>query len=105
MADQLAAYRYALMSRDRIVTNEDIRAFAQLELGSLVSAVHISKGVMNSQSEKQGFVRTIDVCLTTAPTSQLSAAEWEQLGDSLLTKLNSRSGQVAHYRVLRTSPT
>ena len=104
LANQLAAYRYALMSRDRLVTNEDIRSFAQLELGGLISAVHISKGVTGSGSTKQGFVRTIDVCLTPAPTSQLNDAEWEQLCESLLTKLHSRSGQVAHYRVLRTAP-
>ena len=104
MANQLVAYRYALMSRDRLVTNEDIRGFAQVELGDLVSAVDIRKGVMSSNSGKQGFVRTIDVCLTLAPTSQLTDVEWDQLSDSLLAKLASRSGQVAHYRVLRTTP-
>lgn len=100
---QLAAYRYALMSRDRLVTNEDIRSYVLLELGDLISQVDIQKGVIASESAKQGFVRTLDVRLTPASTCMLNEEEWKQLSDDLLTKLISRSGQVDHYRIVRTS--
>jgi hypothetical protein len=100
---QLTAYRYALMSHDRLVTNEDICSFVRFELGPLVSGVTVQKGVVASESAKQGFIRTLDVHLIPAATQQLSDAEWQQLSNNLLTKLVSRSGQVSHYRVLRSA--
>lgn len=98
-ANQLDAYRYALLSHDRIVTNEDICAFMKAELGPLLGEVRISKGVMVGASAKQGFVRTIDVSLTPATDALLSAEEWQSLCDNLKPKLLSRSAQVGHYRL------
>jgi hypothetical protein len=98
-ANQLDAYRYALLSHDRIVTNEDIRAFMKAELGPLLSQVTISKGVMVGTPAKQGFVRTIDINLTPAESTLLSQEEWESLCDGLKSKLVSRSAQVSQYRL------
>jgi hypothetical protein len=98
-ANQLDAYRYALLSHDRIVTNEDIRAFMKAELGPLLSQVTISKGVMVGTPAKQGFVRTIDINLTPAESALLSQEEWESLCDGLKSKLVSRSAQVSQYRL------
>jgi hypothetical protein len=98
-ANQLDAYRYALLSHDRIVTNEDICAFIKTELGSLLSHVSISKGVVVGAAAKQGFVRTIDINLTPAAGALLSEEEWKSLCEGLKTKLVSRSAQVSQYRL------
>ncbi|OUJ74799.1 type VI secretion system baseplate subunit TssF [Hymenobacter crusticola] len=103
-ASQLEAYRYALMSHERLVTSEDIRSFVLVELGHLLTDVSIRRGVMVGDSAKQGFIRTIDVCLTPAPDCMLREADWEVLCAGLKTKLVSRSGQVSPYRIIRLEP-
>ena len=102
-ANQLDAYRYALLSHDRIVTNEDICAFMKAELGPLLGHVSISKGVMVGTPAKQGFVRTVDINLMPAADAVLSQEEWERLCNSLKTKLVSRSAQVSQYRLFVSS--
>lgn len=103
-ANQLDAYRYALLSHDRIVTDEDICAFMKTELGSLLGAVSISKGVAVGTLAKQGFVRTIDVNLVPAAGALLSPAEWQDLCNGLEAKLSSRSAQVSQYRLVVAPP-
>ncbi|WP_375445594.1 hypothetical protein [uncultured Fibrella sp.] len=104
-ANQLDAYRYALMSRDRIVTMEDIRSFIKAELADLLADVTIRKGVAVGTQPKEGLLRTIDLYLTPAANCQLSQSDWHTLNASLKAKLISRSGQVNQYRFFLTEPT
>ncbi|TDW96801.1 type VI secretion system baseplate subunit TssF [Dinghuibacter silviterrae] len=96
-ADRLQAYKYALMTRDRIVTEEDIRLFLRQELGERLGTVVIRKGVMVSQHPKEGLRKTIDVILTDAAFSD---DEWPHLSRDLAEKLAARSGIQQYYRIL-----
>ncbi|XWW45538.1 type VI secretion system baseplate subunit TssF [Fibrella sp. USSR17] len=103
-ANQLDAYRYALMSRDRVVTLEDIRSFIKAELADLLADVSIRKGVAVGTQPKEGLLRTIDLYLTPAANCQLTLSDWHVLNTSLKAKLISRSGQVNQYRFFVTEP-
>jgi hypothetical protein len=98
--ERLNAFKYGFMTRNRIVTNEDIRNFCLYELGSRITNVTLSKGVEISPYPKEGFRKTIDVVLTTLKTESIHNEEWKGICERLKSKLQSRSGSSNNYRIL-----
>lgn len=101
-ADQgnlLQAYKYALMTRDRIVTEDDIRNFCRHELGQRMASVQVKRGVMVSVHPKEGLKKTTDIHITQAPNHPYTQEEWDLAGKQLLHKLNTRSGIHTSYRI------
>jgi hypothetical protein len=97
--ERINAFRYGLITRNRIITKEDIRVFCFHELGSRVSQVLVEKGIEMSSNPKQGFRRTIDIILT-PQHENLGTNEWQVLCSQLEAKLVNRSGMSNHYRIL-----
>jgi len=59
--DSVLAYKSALLSRERLITEEDIKAFCHYQLGERVKRIVVEKGVMIHPDQRQGFVKTVDV--------------------------------------------
>jgi hypothetical protein len=102
--ERLTAFRYGIMTRNRIITKEDIRAFCFFELGDRIQKVTIEKGFEISVYKKEAYIRTIDVLLTPAETEVLNSKKWQVLCEQLRSKLQSRSGVSNNYRVLIQNP-
>ncbi len=98
--ERVNAFRYGLMTRNRIVTKEDIRNLCLYELGNRISKVSVERGFEMSEHPKQGFLRTIDITITAMPAERLNNDAWQVLFDQLKSKLQSRSGMSNHYRIL-----
>lgn len=62
-AESVLAFKSALLSKDRLITSEDIKAFCHYQLGERVSKIDIDKGVMVHPDQKKGFMKTIDVLI------------------------------------------
>jgi hypothetical protein len=97
--ERVNAFRYGLVTRNRIITKEDIRNFCFYELGSRISRVEVEKGFEVPVHPKQSFLRTIDILITPVPAERLDEEGWQVLFDQLLSKLQSRSGMSNHYRI------
>jgi hypothetical protein len=99
--DRILAYRNALLTRGRIVTFADIKAFAFKHFKGAIADVKIEKGTRKEVSVKAGFSRTVDIYITTNPEEKqhLSNSEWEYLCDSFMKKLKNRSSNVFPYRI------
>lgn len=97
--ERVHALRKNLLSRNRVVTLEDIRAACWAELGSQLSQVHIDKGFRTGATPTAGFVRCIQVKLTPAPTSRLSAVEWHRAAQELQNLLAGQSAMNLPYEV------
>lgn len=102
---RVQTYRYALMTHQRIVTLEDIRAFFHHELGGLLESVTIQKGVATGNTQKEGLIRTVDISLYPAEDCTLTQDEWHVMMEGLLQKLIHRSGQVTSYRLFLAQET
>lgn len=89
-----------MMTRNRIITKEDIRNFCFYELGDQVSKVDVERGFEMSLHSKEAFSRTIDVILTPSEDETLQSKEWELLRDQLKSKLQARSGMSNNYRIM-----
>ncbi len=98
--ERLNAYRVALLSKDRIVTAEDIIALCHAHFGKALDKVEVKKGIMADVTNTSGFVRTIDVELTLSKTRNLfSDEELGFLKTDLQVKLRERSINVVPYRI------
>lgn len=98
--ERLNAFRYGLMTRNRIVTKEDIRAFCFYELGGRLQKVSIERGFEVSAAAKEAFRRTVNVVLTPSQTETLTHQEWQVLCEGLQAKLQTRSGMSNDYRIV-----
>ncbi|GAB3027309.1 hypothetical protein [Spirosoma pulveris] len=96
---RVQTYRYALMTHQRIITQEDIRAFFYHELGPLLKGVTIQKGVAIGKTVQEGLMRTVDIIVKPAEDCTLTESEWKVVMESVLQKLIQRSGQVTTYRL------
>ncbi len=102
LSRHMEAYRYALLTHNRLVTVEDIKAFCMYELGDKISSVEIKKGVMRSNNPKEGLVRCIDILLQRKNNlSDMNEAEdWDLLFKEVKSKLELRSAINANYRLI-----
>ncbi len=98
--EKLYAFKYGLLTRERIVTVEDIKSFCFYELGNRLSEVIIKKGFIISDNPKEGIKRTIDVILTPSRQKMTDNEEWLQLCNQLKSKLETRSGMTYNYRII-----
>ena len=102
---RVQTYRYALMTHQRIVTLEDIKAFFHHELGVMLDSVTIRKGVATGNTLKEGLMRTVDITIHPAEDCTLTQAEWGVVLEGLRQKLSHRSGQISAYRLFLTNVT
>jgi hypothetical protein len=98
--ERLSAFRYGIMTRNRIITKEDIRNFCFYELGNRIQKVTIEKGYEISGNSKEAFKRTINVLITPHQNDMLEKKEWQVLCEQLQAKLLVRSGMSNDYRIL-----
>lgn len=96
------AYRYALLTHNRLVTVEDIKAFCMYELGDKIQGVEIKKGVMRSNNPKEGLVRCIDILLQKKSNiaENDTAEQWDLLFREVKSKLELRSAMNSNYRLM-----
>jgi hypothetical protein len=102
LSRHMDAYRYALLTHNRLVTTEDIKAFCMYELGDKIAAVEIKKGVMRSTNPKEGLVRCIDIVMKQKNNlaANNTTEEWDLLFKEVKSKLELRSAMNSNYRLM-----
>jgi hypothetical protein len=63
-SEKVLGYKSALLSKQKLVTNQDIIAFCKLRLGNANANINIIKGCDVLQGQHQGLVRTLDIKIT-----------------------------------------
>ncbi len=94
--ETLDAYRYSLLTRDRIITVEDIKSFFKFELGSRVKKIEVGRGVKLSDNPSEGLIKCVNISITPMPNS-LSEEEWKQTLIDLQEKLESKSNPFTNF--------
>ena len=99
--DKILEYRNALLTRGRVVTIADIKAFGMNHFKSLLTGIEVQKGTKKEASLKGGFSRTIDVFLikNKEQMEKISSSEWDYLCESFLLKLKNASANIYPYRL------
>ncbi len=102
--ERLDACRYALSSRDRLITQEDIRNFCKAELGKKLREVRFNKGLAPSPHPKQGYIRTLDIHLVPQQYGEFSKAEWDHIAQNLFIKIKNLSPDGTNFRIMLERP-
>lgn len=99
--DKIFFYRNALLTRGRIVTIADIKAFSFNHFKNCISSVRVEKGTRKEISIKEGYSRTIDIYvkINKAEKEKLSASGWDYLCESYMKYLKSKSSNTFPYRL------
>ncbi|MBC7387747.1 MAG: type VI secretion system baseplate subunit TssF [Opitutaceae bacterium] len=88
----IEAFKYAMLTHDRLITAEDLKAFCFYELGEKIDKVEIQKTYVTSDNIKEGLVKCVEIILTKknekSPTSDL---EWNGLLSEVQAKMELRS--------------
>ncbi|WP_128548704.1 type VI secretion system baseplate subunit TssF [Larkinella soli] len=88
--EYVAELRKNLLTRNRLVTMEDIRTFCLAELGSRLQSVEIRRMFVAGHTASAGFTRCLKVRLKPAG-QEFDRAEWAQLCHALQVRIEDRS--------------
>lgn len=94
-SERLNLYRQAVLSRERLVSREDIRAFARGYLPREVwddITVQIAHRI--GQGARQGLLRCVEVLITPAQGAPIVREEWRSIVHQLESALNERSAGI-----------
>ncbi len=97
--EKISNLRYGLLSRDRIVSEEDVREFVVKTVGEIVDDVSVKPGVGIAVSPKQGLVRTTDVTIKINKRGKLDQKNKTRLSHFLKLELEDKSVQNIPYKV------
>jgi hypothetical protein len=98
--DGLNAYRRALLSKDRVVTAEDIKALCFEHFGKNLEKVDVKKGIAEGTTSDTGFIRTVDIHIRLHNKAvQFQEEELKFLKEDLLVKLEESSMNILPYRI------
>ena len=99
MEERLLAYRRALLSRNRIVTREDIRALCYEICGNKIEHVKIVKGFKTDIQIAKGLIPCIEVILYAKNGNSTTNMEWDALKSNILSILEQQSLNIFPYKV------
>ena len=100
--ESVIAYKSALLSRERLITTEDIKTFCHFQLGERVKTIEIKKGIMIHTDQQQGYTKTLDVLITIhrkAFEEMVEKGEMDFWKDNLKLLLEEKSVSLFPYRV------
>jgi hypothetical protein len=101
--ESVLAYKSALLSKERIITTEDIKAFCHFKLGEKVRKIEVKKGIMVHPDQQRGFMKTIDVEIEIKKKDYQEMVENGEVNfwvDSLQLLLEEKSSALLPYRVI-----
>lgn len=93
-ANQIDAFKYSILTHDRIITAEDIKAFCRLEFGALIEPeIVVRKALVLSDSPKEGLVRCVEILIKKKQSAveEENGVDWDTELKLVQTKMEARS--------------
>lgn len=100
--ESILAYKSALLSKDRLITTEDIKTFCHYQLGNRVHKIDVQKGIMIHPDQQKGFTKTLDVKIAIERKEYETMKEKGEVAfwtDNLTIMLEEKSVTLFPYRV------
>jgi len=102
-SDSIQAYKYALTTRDKIISLEDVKNYVRMVLKDELKDVRVKRGTMISNKPKEGFVRTVEVEVIPQNYSFYGRMYWENMANILRNQIISKAIDGIEYRVMVTN--
>ena len=97
--DAIQAYKYALTTRDKIISTEDIKNYCKMMLQEHCKEVHISKGVQVSDKPTEGFIRTVNIEIVVDNYETTNQRYWTEYAHNFKRQLVDRAIDGIEYKV------
>jgi len=94
MQERLQAYRRTLLSRDKIVTKEDVRLACFEFFGDKIKEVEVKNGYTIDVSLNKGMVNCIEIWLKPNSEIEIDPFEWDFIKNNLLLFLEQKATAV-----------
>ena len=96
----IAHLRYGLLTKERIVSKEDVKSYLRHRLGAFVGDIHLRDGVAISEDLRKGLIRSTEVILELEDKALPIAREHQaHLASQLELELSERSIAHTTYKV------
>ncbi len=101
--DSIQAYKYALTTRDKIISLEDVKNYCRMVLKDELKEVRVTRGTMISNKPKEGFIRTVEVEIVPQNYSFYGRSYWENMANVLRNQIISKAIDGIEYRIKVTN--
>jgi hypothetical protein len=101
--DSIQAYKYALTTRDKIISLEDVKNYCRMVMKDELKEVRVKRGTMISNKPKEGFIRTVEVEIIPQNYSFYGRVYWENMANILRNQIISKAIDGIEYRVKITN--
>ena len=91
--------RSGVITRERIVSKEDVKAFVKAMIGNTLQSVDVRSGVTISQKRKEGLVRTSHVIIELSTQYAMNNENKKRMAQFIQAELEHRSVQNIPYQV------
>lgn len=98
-SDSIQAYKYALTTRDKIISLEDVKNYCRMVLKDEMKDVRVKRGTMISNKPKEGFVRTVEVEIVPNNYSFYGKMYWENMANILRNQIVAKAIDGIEYLV------
>ncbi|TXH66994.1 MAG: hypothetical protein E6Q83_19110 [Thiothrix sp.] len=98
-SDAVQAYKYALTTRDKIISIADVKSFCRLFLKDDLKDIRIKRGTMISSKPKEGFIRTINIEIVPSSYSFYGENYWNNMAVSLKNQIVAKAIDGIEYLV------
>lgn len=99
LEERLNSYRRSLLSRDRIVTKEDIKALCYELYNDKIKKVEIKRSYTNNVDINKGITQCIEIVLTSNEDVVVEENQWDSLNSNLLLFLEKKSINIFPYKI------
>lgn len=99
-SDTILAYKYALTTRDKIISVKDVKNYCKMTLKNQLKSVTVTKGTMISDKPKEGFIRTIDVNIIPQDYAFYGSKYWDKMAEILQNDIKAKAIDGLEYRVV-----
>ncbi|MDO6761534.1 type VI secretion system baseplate subunit TssF [Tamlana sp. 2_MG-2023] len=100
MEQRLQAYRRITLTKNRIVTEEDLKALCYELYTDNIKSIEIKKGFTTDLSVNKGVLQCIEIILTPSEHNSLKTYEWDYLNENLLAVLKKQSVNIFPYKII-----
>jgi len=97
--DAIQAYKYALTTRDKLISIEDIKNFCKLSLKNEFESIDVKRGTIISDKPKESFIRTIEIEIVPKAYNYLGEKYWANTAISLKQQIMLRGIDGIEYLV------
>nr|WP_314491284.1 type VI secretion system baseplate subunit TssF [uncultured Chryseobacterium sp.] len=98
-SDSIQAYKYALTTRDKIISLEDVKNYCRMILKDELKDVRVRRGTMISNKPKEGFVRTVEVEIIPQNYSFYGRVYWENMANIIRNQIIAKAIDGIEYLV------